>query len=121
METSINGERVARYLKQLTDVRGKPHSIVCDNGTEFTCNAMFFWSQHTGIRLDFIQPDKPTQNAFVESFNGEFRDNCLNLHRFKSMEEAREKIEHWRRDYNDVRPHSAPDYQPPSASARNAA
>jgi len=121
VETSISGERVARYLSQLIDERGKPRSIVCDNGTEFTCKALFFWSQARMVRLDFIQPGKPTQNAFAESFNGKFRDNCLNLHWFKTMGEAREKIEDWRRDYNEVRPHSALGYQPPSVFARNAA
>lgn len=121
VETSISGERVARYLSELVEARSKPGSIVCDNGTEFTCKAMFFWSQRTAVRLDFIQPGKPTQNAFAESFNGKFRDNCLNLHWFKTMDEARQKIEDWRRDYNNVRPHSALGYQPPSVFARNAA
>lgn len=121
VETSISGERVARYLSQLIGDRGQPRSIVCDNGTEFTCKAMFFWSQAQGVRLDFIQPGKPTQNAFAESFNGKFRDNCLNQHWFKTMDEARQRIEDWRRDYNEVRPHSALGYQPPSVFARNAA
>lgn len=121
VETSIGGGRVARYLDQLIEARGKPRSIVCDNGTEFTCKVMFFWSQQNAVRLDFIQPGKPTQNAFVESFNGKFRDNCLNLHWFRSMDEAREKICSWRLDYNEVRPHSSLGYQPPSVFARNAA
>ncbi len=121
VETSISGERVARYLSQLMETRSKPRSIVCDNGTEFTCKAMFFWSQSNMVRLDFIQPGKPTQNAFAESFNGKFRDNCLNLHWFRTMDEARERIEDWRKDYNEVRPHSALGYQPPSVFARNAA
>ena len=66
METSLSGQRVARYLSQLIETRGRPQSIVCDNGTEFTCKAMYFWSQEQQVRLDFFQPGKPTQNAFVE-------------------------------------------------------
>lgn len=121
VETSISGERVARYLSHLMERGGKPRSIVCDNGTEFTSKAMFFWCQRHQVRLDFIQPGKPTQNAFVESFNGKFRDNCLNLHWFRTMDEARERIEDWRKDYNEVRPHSSLGFQPPSVFARNAA
>ena len=82
---------------------------------------MYFWSQEREVRLDFIQPGKPTQNAFVESFNGKFRDSCLNQHWFMTLNDARERIEHWRMDYNEVRPHSALGYQPPSVFARNAA
>ena len=78
VETSISGERVARYLNQLIETRGQPPSIVCDNGTEFTCKAMYFWCQEKHMKLDFIQPGKPTQNAFAISFNGKFRDTCLN-------------------------------------------
>ena len=121
VETSISGERVARYLNQLFETRGQPRSIVCDNGTEFTCKAMYFWCQEKHVKLDFIQPGKPTQNAFAESFNGKFRDTCLNQYWFRTMDEAREQIEAWRLDYNNVRPHSALGYQPPSVFARNAA
>lgn len=121
VETSIPGARVVRFLNQLIEANGKPRSIVCDNGTEFTCKAMYFWSQEREVRLDFIQPGKPTQNAFVESFNGKFRDTCLNQHWFMTMNDARERIENWRRDYNEVRPHSSLGYQPPSVFARNAA
>jgi putative transposase len=121
VDTSISGLRVTRYLDELISVRGKPRSIVCDNGTEFTCKAMFFWTRERSVRLDFIQPGKPTQNAFAESFNGKFRDNCLNQHWFRTLEEAREVIEIWREDYNEVRPHSSLGYLPPSVFARNAA
>lgn len=77
---SISGQQVARFLTQLTEVRSKPDNIVCDNGTEFTSKAMFFWSKTTSVTLAFIQPGKPTQNAFVESLNGKFRNECLNQH-----------------------------------------
>lgn len=121
VDTSISGERVARLLTQLIELRRKPRRIVCDNGTEFTSKAMFFWSQDSGVKLSFIQPGKPTQNAFVESFNGKFRDSCLNQHWFRSLEEARSVIESWRKDYNEIRPHSSLGYQPPSVYARNVA
>jgi putative transposase len=121
VDTPLSGQRVARYLSQLIEMRGRPQSMVCDNGTEFTCKAMYFWSQEQQVRRDFIQPGKPTQNAFAESFNGKFRDTCLNLHWFRTMYEARERIDDWRTDYNDVRPHSSLGYLPPSVFARNAA
>lgn len=121
VDTSISGGRVARFLDELIEANGKPRSIVCDNGTEFTCKAMYFWSQEREVRLDFIQPGKPTQNAFAESFNGKFRDTCLNQHWFMTLDDARERIASWRQDYNEVRPHSALGYQPPSVFARNAA
>ena len=80
VSVSISGQQVARFLSQVIEARDKPDSIVCDNGTEFTSKAMFFWSQTEGVRLSFIQPGKPTQNAFVESLNGKFRNECLNQH-----------------------------------------
>ena len=115
---SITGKGVADYLSKLIDkCEAKPVSIVCDNGTEFRCKAMFHWSRDHQVALDFIQPGKPTQNAFVESFNGKFRDGCLNQFWFRSIKEAKELIEDWRIDYNEVRPHSALGYQPPSVFA----
>ncbi len=115
VDVSITGQRVANYLSELIERLGvKPVRIVCDNGTEFRCKAMFHWSRDQQVELDFIQPGKPTQNAFVESFNGKFRDGCLNQFWFRSIKEAREIIEAWRIDYNEVRPHSALGYQPPS-------
>ena len=119
--TSISGERVAQYLSQLIQCRSKPSSIVCDNGTEFTSKAMFHWSRDQRVSLDFIQPGKPTQNAFVESFNGKFRDSCLNQYWFHSLNEASRVIENWRVDYNEVRPHSSLGYQPPSVFANKIA
>ena len=108
--TSITGQRVARFLNELIEQRQKPQTIVCDNGTEFTSKTMFFWSKENNVTLSFIQPGKPTQNAFVESFNGKFRAGCLNLHWFRDLYEAKEEIEQWRCHYNHVRPHSALNY-----------
>jgi putative transposase len=117
-DLSISGYRVARFLKVLMAIRGKPKSITCDNGTEFTSKAMFFWSQDSQVRLQFIQPGKPTQNAFVESFNGKIRDSCLNQYWFRTLDEARKIIDDWRKDYNDIRPHSSLNYQPPMVFAK---
>ena len=121
IDTSISGQRVARCLRELMKKRGKPGSIVCHNGTEFTSKALFFWSRDHLVRLNFIQPGQPTQNAFVESFNGKFRDSCLNQYWFRSIDEARSVVESWRKDYNEVRPHSSLGYQPPALFARKVA
>ena len=118
---SITGHQVARFLLQIIEQRGKPDSITCDNGTEFTSKAMFFWSKETGVRLNFIQPGKPTQNAFVESFNGKFRDSCLNQHWFRSLNDATKIIDLWRAHYNNERPHSSLNYLTPVAFAKKAA
>ena len=120
-DVAISGERVSRYLGELINAREKPKAIVCDNGTEFTSKAMFFWAKDNQVALRFIQPGKPTQNAFIESFNDKFRGTCLNLHWFRSLSEAREEIEKWRIDYNQVRPHSSLNYQPPEVFARKIA
>ena len=121
VDLSISGETVSRLLTMLVNERGQPSSIVCDNGSEFTSKAMFFWAKQSGIKLAFIQPGKPTQNAFVESFNGKFRASCLNQHWFRTLDEARDEIEMWREHYNHVRPHSALNYMPPSLFAKEAA
>ena len=116
VDTSISGQQLAAYLDRLGQ-QGLPDRIVLDNGAELTSKAMFFWSQRTGVKLDFIPPGKPIQNALCESFNGTFRDNCLNRHWFVSLEEARRTIEDWRQHYNRERPHSALGYMAPSAFA----
>lgn len=121
VDLSISGQRMARFLDQLDEIRGLPKSIVMDNGTEMTSKAMFFWSQKTGVKLNFIQPGKPTQNAFVESFNGKFRDGCLNQHWFLNIEDARQIIDQWRKHYNQVRPHSSLGYLPPRVYEEQAA
>ena len=110
VDLSISGARVARYLDELAGRFGLPEEIVLDNGPEGTSRAMFDWSERTGVRLRFIEPGKPAQNAFVESFNGKMRDECLNLHWFRSLRHARDEIAAWRRHYNAKRPHSALGY-----------
>jgi putative transposase len=107
VDTSLSGHRVVRTLEQLVAEHGRPKGLLSDNGPEFTSRALEAWAYRNGVKLDFIQPGKPMQNAFVESFNGHFRDECLNEHWFESLSEAREVIEEWRLDYNQVRPHSS--------------
>ena len=107
VDTSISGKRVARELTRLIDLHGKPKAIVCDNGTEFTSLAMFDWSNQTKVDLQFIEPGKPSQNGFIEAFNGRVRDECLNENLFSSLREAKNIIQHWRKSYNTKRPHSA--------------
>jgi len=121
VSVSISGRMVARFLTDLIDTRSKPDSIVCDNGTEFTSKAMFFWSKESHVTLSFIQPGKPTQNAFVESLNGKFRNECLNQHWFRTLDEARYEIDLWREHYNHVRPHSSLNYMSPVEFAKQAA
>jgi putative transposase len=106
-DTSISGLRVTRELDQAIEERGIPKTIVSDNGTEFTSMAILKWVQDNGIDWHYIQPGKPTQNAFIESFNGRLRDECLNETLFSSLNDAREELEKWREDYNYVRPHSS--------------
>ena len=93
VSVSITGNQVARFLDALEEVWGLPKSIVCDNGTEYTSKAMFFWSKETGVKLSFIQAGKLTQNAFVEGLNGKFRNEGLNQHWFRSLDEARWEID----------------------------
>ncbi len=107
VDTSIGGARVARVLDQLVLEHGQPTTLLMDNGPEFTGHVLDAWAYERGVALRFIQPGKPVQNAYVESFNGKFRDECLNEHWFVSLTDAREKIDVWRDDYNRVRPHSS--------------
>jgi putative transposase len=106
-DTSLSGARVARELDAVIARRGKPHTIVSDNGTELTSTAILVWQQVTGIDWHYIQPGKPIQNAFVESFNGRLRDECLNETAFRSLGHARALIAEWRDDYNRHRPHTS--------------
>lgn len=118
-DVSIPGERVAEQLERIGGVRGALASaIVCDNGPEFTCKAMDQWCYKRGVTQRFIQPGKPTQNAFIESFNGKFRMECLNRHWFESLDEARKIIEDWRIEYNTDRPNSALGKKTPEQFAR---
>jgi putative transposase len=107
VDTSLPGARVVRVLERLRELRGLPQVLVMDNGPEFAGQALDVWAYEQGVKLHFIDPGKPVQNAFIESFNGRMRDECLNEHWFVSLQEARETIESWRRDYNEVRPHSS--------------
>ncbi len=104
---SIPAVRVIEVLEALRQECGLAPIIVTDNGSEFTSRAFDAWAYARGIKIDYIQPGKPVQNCFIESFNGTLRDECLNLHWFLSLEDARRTIEGWRKDYNRVRPHSS--------------
>jgi putative transposase len=107
VDTSLPGGRVVRVLERLHELEGSPQVLVMDNGPEFAGQALDVWTYQRNVKMRFIEPGKPIQNAFIESFNGKFRDECLNEHWFVSLQDAKEKIESWRRDYNEVRPHSA--------------
>ena len=96
-------------MNRLKAGQGIPRSIKVDNGSEFISKELDKWAYENKVTLDFSRPGKPVDNAFIESFNGSFRDECLNANWFLSLEDAREKIEIWRRDYNDWRPHSSLD------------
>ncbi len=120
VDTSLGGLRVRRVLDRMAIERGLPEAIVVDNGPEFRGRALAAWSEERGVRLEFIQPGKPVQNAYIESFNGRLRDECLNANWFTSLSDARRKIETWRRDYNEQRPHSSLNYLPPIEFARTA-
>lgn len=107
VDTSIGGKRVCTVLSQIASVRGLPDRIVVDNGPEFISNALDAWAYERGVKLHFIRPGKPVDNAYMESFNGKFRDECLNLHWFMSVGHARDIAEDYRLDYNTERPHSS--------------
>ena len=107
VDTSIPGARLVQVLEQLSEEHGLPQVIVTDNGPEFTGKALDTWAYQHNVKLDFIRPGKPVENAFIESFNGKFRDECLNEHWFLDLKDAREKIAEWRADYNTFRPHSS--------------
>lgn len=104
---SIPAVRVIDVLERLREKRGLPEIIMTDNGSEFTSRAFDAWAYSRGVRIDYIQPGKPVQNCFIESFNGTLRDECLNLHWFLSLADAKQEIEIWRVDYNQERPHSS--------------
>ncbi|WP_433934507.1 IS3 family transposase [Brevundimonas diminuta] len=116
-DTSISGRRVARELTALIARRGPPAMIVSDNGTEFTSTAILAWAQDQGVDWRYIAPGKPTQNGFVESFNGRMRDELLNESLFFGLDHARQKVAAWALDYNTRRPHSSIGYLTPEAFA----
>lgn len=107
VDTSVGGRRVAAILNEIGSTRGWPENIVVDNGPEFISNALDQWAYGRGVRLHFIQPGRPVENAYMESFNARLRDECLNQHWFLTIGHARQVIEEWRRDYNEARPHSS--------------
>jgi putative transposase len=113
VDTSLPGGRVVRVLERLVTERGAPDEIVLDNGPELAGKAVDQWAYERGVWLRFIEPGKPVQNAFVESFHGRLRDECLDRHWFVGLNDARHTIETWRQDYNQSRPHSALGYRPP--------
>ena len=106
-DRSQTGEKVSEQLERVMALRGAPESITSDNGSEFAGQAMDYWAHQTGVKLDFIRPGKPVENGYIESFNGRLRDECLNVEVFIDLADARSKIERWKRDYNQHRPHSA--------------
>ena len=114
---SLPSQSVTETLNRVIKHRGAPRTIQVDNGTEFTSNHFDAWAYLHGIDVDFIRPGKPIDNAHIESFNGRLRDECLNSKWFETLDDARKALQDWRRDYNEVRPHSSLGDMPPSAFA----
>ena len=117
-DRSLRSEKIVRVLNQLKINRGLPEMIVCDNGPEFISQNLDVWAYQNKVQLKFIQPGKPVQNAYIESFNGRLRDECLNQHWFMSLNEAKEEIESWRKDYNQNRPHRSLKMKTPNQFAK---
>ena len=107
VDRSLTGKRVVEVLSRVAYEYGLPKTIRVDHGTEFTSKAFDQWAYSNGVEIDFTRPGKPTDNAFIESFNGRVRQECLNENWFLSLEDAQEKVEEWRQEYNNERPHSA--------------
>jgi putative transposase len=107
VDTSLGGRRIVGVLEKLSELKGLPEVITIDNGPEFAGRALDEWAYRKGVKLNFIRPGKPIENAFAESFIGRLRDECLNTNWFMNLKHARDTIEDWRRDYNEVRPHSS--------------
>jgi putative transposase len=118
VERSISGHRVVRFLEQVAATDGYPKVITVDNGPEFVSNALDQWAHAHGVQLRFSRPGKPVDNAFIESFNGRLRDECLNTNWFYGLEHAREVIAAWLEDYNERRPHSSLDGLTPAEYER---
>lgn len=117
-DRSIRSEKLVNIFNKLKHTRGLPKMIVCDNGPEFISQNLDIWAYQNKVELKFIQPGKPTQNAYIESFNGIFRNECLNQHWFLNLDHARREIEAWRKDYNENRPHSSLRYRTPNEFAK---
>lgn len=118
-ERAMGGNQLVRVLEQLAKTRGLPKAIRTDNGKEFCSRAMLMWAHARGVQLFLIEPGKPNQNAYVESFNGRFRDECLNEHWFTSLQQARVIIDAWRREYNEERPKRSLGGLTPAAYAKS--
>jgi putative transposase len=115
---SQTGPKVVEQMKRLTAQRGAPESITTDNGGEFAGKAMETWAYENEVKLDLIRPGKPVENGYIESFNGRLRDECLNGEIFFSLADVREKLERWRQDYNETRPHSSLNDRTPAEFAK---
>jgi putative transposase len=118
VDLSLPGARVLRVLEQLSEERGLPAAIRVDHGPEFVCEGVRRWCEQKKVQLDYIEPGRPMQNGHVESFNGKFRDECLNTHWFTTLRQARTIVENWRTDYNEFRSHSALGYATPKEFAK---
>jgi putative transposase len=116
----LRAENVVRACNRLVSQRSAPKRVFVDNGSEFSGRLLDLWAYHHGVQVDFSRPGKPTDNCFIETFNGSLRDECLNVHWFDSMEEAKRQIEDWRRDYNESRPHQSLGEQTPAEYALRA-
>ena len=116
--SSMSGRTVGEALDRVLGGATGPRSITVDHGTEFQSRALEDWAYRRGVQLDFIRPGKPVENAFIESFNGRLRDECLNVHQFASLENARSRIEAWRHDYNQRRPHGSLGHLTPNEFVR---
>jgi putative transposase len=114
---SLKGDDVVRTLNRLKNKRGVPKLLFCDNGSEFSSQAMDLWAYQNGVKIDFSRLGKPTDNAFVQSFNGTFRAECLDAHWFNDLNEAKRIIEAWRQEYNESRPHRSLGERTPSEFA----
>ena len=114
----LGGEHVVAVLNRLVAQRRAPKYLFVDNGSEFSGRLLDLWAYHCKTQIDFSRPGKPTDNCYVETFNGSLRDECLNLHWFETLADAKATIEAWRRDYNETRPHMALNDAPPEEYAR---
>lgn len=114
----LTGDEVVATLEVVTEQRGHPKSIRVDNGPEIISKSLDWWAYFNGVQLDFSRPGKPTDNAYIESFNGQFRQECLNQHCFLSLEEAQQRVDGWKDDYNERRPHSSLGNRTPAEFAK---
>ncbi|MGF6292964.1 transposase InsO family protein [Paraburkholderia youngii] len=114
----LRAEDVVSVLNRLVAQRRAPRFLFADNGSAFSGRLLDMWAYHYKVQIDFSRPGKPTDNSFIETFNGSFRDECLNLHWFESVAEDKREIEAWRRDYNETRPHMALEDLTPGEFAR---